>query len=63
MDTAKDQKDSKEELMLKEQEKILNLHELEQKLRYLKLTKVTKKNQDIVTGREDINQEVISCFN
>lgn len=49
--------------MLKEQEKILNLHELEQKLRYLKLTKVTKKNQDIVTGREDINQEVISCFN
>jgi len=41
-----------------EQEIQLNNHEIRQKLRYIKLTKVTKKNQDIVTGREDINQEV-----
>jgi hypothetical protein len=34
----------------------LEKHEIELKLRYLKLTRVTKKIQEIVTGREDIDQ-------
>lgn len=38
----------------------LEKHEIELKLRYLKLTRVTKKIQEVVTGREDIDQAQIS---
>jgi WD40 repeat protein len=38
----------------------LTKHEIELKLRYLKLTRVTKKVQEIVTGREDIDQQQIA---
>ena len=34
-------------------------HDVELKNRYLKLTRVTKKIQEIVTGREKINQQVL----
>jgi len=33
----------------------LEKHEIELKLRYLKLTRVTKKIQEVVTGREDLD--------
>jgi hypothetical protein len=40
---------------------IINLrkYDIELKSRYLKLTRVTKKIQEIVTGREDVNQKYI----
>jgi hypothetical protein len=38
----------------------LTKHEIELKLRYLKLTRVTKKVQEIVTGREDVDQQQIA---
>jgi hypothetical protein len=37
----------------------LEKHEIELKLRYLKLTRVTKKIQEVVTGREDVDQAQI----
>jgi hypothetical protein len=41
----------------------LEKHEIELKLRYLKLTRVTKKIQEIVTGREDIDQgQIINIY-
>ena len=37
----------------------LEKHEIELKIRYLKLTRVTKKIQEVVTGREDVDQAQI----
>jgi hypothetical protein len=37
-------------------------HEIDLKLRYLKLTRVTKKIQEIVTGREDIDQRQVAII-
>ncbi len=40
----------------------LEKHEIELKLRYLKLTRVTKKIQEVVTGREDIDQSQLATI-
>ena len=58
MDKAKDHQQIKDILNLELIRSQLNKHDTELKNRYLKLTRVTKKIQEIVTGREQINQEV-----
>ena len=58
MDKAKDHQHIKDILNLELIRSRLNKHDTELKNRYLKLTRVTKKIQEIVTGREQINQEV-----
>lgn len=58
MDRAKEHQEKKDILNLDLIRSRLNKHDVELKNRYLKLTRVTKKIQEIVTGREQINQEV-----
>ena len=58
MDKVKDHQQIKDILNLELIRSKLNKHDTELKNRYLKLTKVTKKIQEIVTGREQVNQEV-----
>lgn len=59
MDKVKDHQQIKDILNLELIRSKLNKHDTELKNRYLKLTRVTKKIQEIVTGREQINQEQI----
>ncbi len=58
MDKAMGNQQNKDILNLELIKSKLNKHDTELKNRYLKLTRVTKKIQEIVTGREQINQEV-----
>lgn len=62
MDKAMGNQQNKDILNLELIKSKLNKHDTELKNRYLKLTRVTKKIQEIVTGREQINQEVIICL-
>lgn len=57
LNTAKDHKEIDNYLNLEFQNINMMKHQIELKLRYLKLTRVTKKIQEIVTGREEVNQD------
>lgn len=59
LNTAKDHKEIANLLQLENMKTELTKHQIELKLRYLKLTRVTKKIQEIVTGREEIDQQQI----
>ena len=59
MDKVKNHQQIKDILNLELIRSKLNKHDTELKNRYLKLTRVTKKIQEIVTGREQINQDQI----
>lgn len=60
LSTAKDHKEIENYLNMECQLINLTKHQIELKLRYLKLTRVTKKIQEIVTGREEINQDQLT---
>jgi len=60
LNSEKDQKEIESFMNINLQKIMLEKHELELKLRYLKLTRVTKKIQEVVTGREDVDQAQIS---
>ena len=59
LEKVKDHKEIENYMNLDYENIFLEKHEIELKLRYLKLTRVTKKIQEIVTGREDIDQQQI----
>lgn len=60
LNKVNDHKDIESYLNLDLEKINLEKHEIDLKLRYLKLTRVTKKIQEVVTGREDIDQQQIS---
>ena len=59
-DTAKDHSQFIQYSQLENEKINLKVHEIKLKLRYLKLTRVTKRIQEIVTGREEFDQQQIA---
>ena len=61
-DTSKDHNKFIQFLELENARIKLKIHEIKLKMRYLKLTRVTKRIQEIVTGREEFDQQQIALM-